>query len=132
VIRLSLDSELAHGEIDSLLLLAQSNQRRLFLGQAAAHGASLLGTEIGGHVLGLGILEAEGLALLLAQDGEGTGNGLADGSDLSNLGGGTVGHLLDAKRGELGLEVTQVLQELGISLLAQLKGLHNLVRGLKR
>jgi hypothetical protein len=66
------------GEVDGLLVGADSGSRSLLGGQAAADGTSLLVAEVEGKVLRLLVELAEVLALLLVDDGEDTGDRLAD------------------------------------------------------
>ena len=106
-IHLSLEGELSHGESALLLLLTKSllsslrsqegRMANLLLSQSAAHGTGGLGTQIGGQVLGLGVVllelrneprkrETHGSSLLLAQHSQSASNVLAHNLDLSKLG----------------------------------------------
>lgn len=66
------------GEVDGLLLGLDGLGVLLLLGETATDGASLLVTEVEGHVLRLLVELAEVLALLLVDDSEDTGDRLAD------------------------------------------------------
>lgn len=48
------------------------------LGQLTADGTGLLGTEISGNILSLGVLKAKGFTLLLRKDSQNASDGFAD------------------------------------------------------
>lgn len=77
---LSLDGEIDSGEVKGLLHLTLGLLVSFFLGQLTTHGSGLLGAQVSGHVLSLGVLEAETFTLLLAQDGQDTSDVLANGT----------------------------------------------------
>lgn len=72
-----LDGVLALGEVQGLLALLLGDPLGVVLRQPAADGAGLLGAEVQGSVLLALVEEAELLALLGVDDGQDTGNGLA-------------------------------------------------------
>jgi len=65
-------------EVHDLLLALLGNKFPLVLGEAATNGAGLLGAEVEGCVLLVLVEQAELLALCCVDDGEDTGDGLAD------------------------------------------------------
>lgn len=126
--KLGLDGELAKRKVNGLLLLAQSDTRGFLLSQAAAHSTGFLLAQVGRNKLGVSILQAQRFALLLAEHSQDTSNGLAHLTDLSNFGGSTVGNFLDAKRRQLGLQIREIVKELGVGLLTKLEGLDSFRR----
>lgn len=140
---LSLDSELNSGEVEGLLHLTLGLLVGFFLGQLTTHGSGLLGTQISGQVLGLGVLETETFTLLLSQDGQDTSNVLTNGTTkegisisgrfkrhsflhLSDLAGSSVGDLLDAEGSKFGFLVVELFEEFSRVFLAKFKSLDGL------
>lgn len=77
-VRSCLDGELPLREVGELLLALLGDNFPLVLGEAAADSAGLLGSEVEGSVLLVLVEQAELLALCGVDDGEDTGDGLAD------------------------------------------------------
>jgi len=102
--------------VGGLLLCLEGLSGLLGLGQCPAHGAGLLGAEILGDVLLSGGGLADALLLLLVVDGEDAGDGLADGLDLGDLGGGAAGHLGDGELGKLLAVLIELLEEFLLGL----------------
>lgn len=73
-----LNSKLPLGEVDALLALLLCDKGGLVLGEASADSAGLLGSEVEGEVLLALVEEAELGALVGLDDGQDTGNGLAE------------------------------------------------------
>ena len=73
-----LDRELSLGEVRLVLLCLLQNSRGVLLGQTAADRAGLLGPEVKGQVLLVLVEEAELSPLLGVDDGQDTGNRLAE------------------------------------------------------
>ena len=99
-----------------LLLCLEGLSGLLGLGEGAAHGAGLLGAEVLGDVLLSGGGLADALLLLLVVDGEDAGDGLADGLDLGDLGGGAAGDLGDGELGELLAVLVELLEKVLLGL----------------
>ena len=113
---LCLDGVTALGEVGGLLLCLEGLSGLLSLGEGTAHGAGLLGAEVLGDVLLSGGGLADALLLLLVVDGEDAGDGLADGLDLGDLGGGAAGHLGDGELGELLAVLVELLEKVLLGL----------------
>lgn len=75
---LRLDRVIPLREVPLPLLLPLGDTARLLLGKGAAHGARLLGPEVERQVLLLLVVQAQLVTLVRVDDGEDTGNGLAD------------------------------------------------------
>merc|ERR1719150_567736 len=83
---LSLDCELAHGELSERPLFLARLQTLLVLSEGLADGAGLLGPQVQGNVLLVLVQLPEVLLLLLVHDNVDPGNGLANDADLGELG----------------------------------------------
>ena len=87
------------------------------------NGASLLGSQIQRLVL-LALVElSQVLLLLLVHHGVDPGDTLPDHPDLAQLGRGSPGHLGHSQLSQLSLEITQLLGQVFLVLLAQLGAL---------
>lgn len=64
--------------MDHLLALTLSDQAALVLGQLTTDGTGLLGTQVLGQVLFLGVGALQLGTLVLAEDGQDTSDGLAN------------------------------------------------------
>lgn len=74
---LSLEGDLPLGEVNVLLVLLLGDSRSLLGSQSSSDGTGLLVSEVKGEVLGLLVELPEVLPLLLVDDSEDSGNGLA-------------------------------------------------------
>jgi len=121
---LCLEGVLPGGEVDVPLLLLLSLGRLLTLGQPTTDGTGLLVSKVEGNVLGVLRLVhfSDILPLLEVDDGEDTGDGLADGVDLGQLGSGTTSDLLNSEGEELSLQLAELLEKIGLVLALQLEG----------
>merc|ERR1719346_372000 len=120
---LSLDSELSLWEGSHLVKLLSSLQRLLVRTQSLTNGSSLLGSQIQRLVL-LALVELpQVLLLLLVHHGVDPGDALPDHPDLAQLGRGSPGHLGHSQLSQLSLEITQLLGQVFLVLLAQLGAL---------
>ena len=119
IIFLGLDSEFhcREGSCHSLLLLCLLCS--LSLGQCPTHGPCLLGSEVLGHVLGLGGGLAETVLLLLIVNGQNAGNGFADRLDLGNFGSGAISDLGDMQFRQFLAEVSQSLDKILLGHVSQ-------------
>ncbi|KAL6072108.1 hypothetical protein QOT17_005751 [Balamuthia mandrillaris] len=119
----ALDSVHPLGPVSLLLLLAGSEGVGLLGGETTTDGAGLLDSQ----VKGLEVLAAVELLELspgvLVDDGVDARYALPDLLDLGQLGGGAASHLLDAEAGKLGLQVTELLEQFSLVLLAELVSL---------
>jgi len=122
---LGLDGELAHGEGPQPVQLLLGLQLLLVRGQCLPDGTSLLGPQVLGNVL-LVLVELAHVGLgRLVDDDIDAGDVLADDADLGELAGGAAGDLGHAERGQLGLQLIQLLGELLLFLAAELVTLHD-------
>jgi len=122
---LGLDGELAHGEGPQPVQLLLGLQLLLVRGQRLPDGTSLLGPQVLGNVL-LVLVELAHVGLgRLVDDDVDAGDVLADDADLGELAGGAAGDLGHAERGQLGLQLIQLLGELLLFLAAELVTLHD-------
>lgn len=119
---LSLEGDLPLREVDVLLVLLLGDSRSLLGGQSSSDSTGLLVSEVKGEVLGLLVELPEVLPLLLVDDSEDSGNGLADSVDLGQLASRATGDLLHPQRGKLSLELGKLLQKVLLALGLELKG----------
>lgn len=99
-----------------LLLLFGGLQARFMSGQSPSDGTGLLWAEIKRKILLALVENAELVALLGVDDSENLSDGLAYVMDLSEFRSSTTGHLLYSQLLELGLELFELLGELGLVL----------------
>lgn len=119
---LSLEGDLPLGEVNVLLVLLLGDSRSLLGSQSSSDGTGLLVSEVKGEVLGLLVELPEVLPLLLVDDSEDSGNGLADSVDLGQLASRATGDLLHPQRGKLSLELGKLLQKVLLALGLELEG----------
>jgi len=106
--------------MSKLLLLLDSLLASFDLGQTAADGTSLLGTEVQGSEL-LGLVEqTELFALGLVDDSQNASNSLASGTNL--LESSSTGDLLNTEGCKILLEFIKLLGKLGLVFVAKLVG----------
>lgn len=117
--RSGLDRELAQRVQPLLPLLLLRLKFLLVFVEPAPHGTRLLGPQVQGLVL-LALVEfPEVFFLRLVNNGENTGNGFADNSDLGELGRRAACHFGDPQLRQLHLQVVQLLQQLLLLLAAK-------------
>ena len=119
-LRLGLHSEDTLGVLGGHAELLASLAARLIGLEGQAAAVSQLGAEVLWLPLLVLVVLAEVLTLILVEDGEDAGNVLAHDVDLAKLGGISANLLGNAELGELLLELTQLLQELGLVLAAEI------------
>jgi len=109
---LCLDSILALWEVHSLLGGLDGLETSLVLGETTSDSAGLLWAEVQWDVLLAGVQDTELMALVGVDDGEDTGNVLADIVDPVQLGRSAAGHLLNAEGLKLALQFIQLLSQI--------------------
>ena len=107
-----------------LPLLLLGLQGLFMLVEPGAHGTCFLGPQIQGLVL-LALIEfPEVLFLSLVNDGQYTGNGFTNYSDLREFGSRATCHFGHAQLGQLHLQVFQLFQQLLLLLAAKVSSLN--------
>lgn len=120
--KLRLDGVYSLREVLLLLLLLLGLLRGLVLGEASPDGTGLLWSEVQRDVLLLLIEQAQLVSLGGVQDGHHTSNRLADIVDLGEFRAGATGNLLHSQSGKLGLQLIELLGQVGLGLVPQLGG----------
>lgn len=120
---LGLEGVLPGGEVDVLLVLLLGDEVGLVLGQPTSDSSGLLVSKVKGNVLGvLRLVQVpDVLPLLLVDDGQDTGDRLSDDRDPSQLVGASTGNLGDPQRGQLGLELIELGEQVSLVLALQLE-----------